>query len=405
MSRLRQARWPLAVAGFVLLVAVISVVVTPTGNRDDLDPDSPAPGGSRAVARILEQQGVAVARVTRADALAGRVAAGTTLLVTTTDFLGPDRLEQLGGLDADLVLVEPDAIALGVLAPGVVPVGQVDARVADPGPDCTSPDAVAAGRALAGGVLYRAGAAISTTCYPDTDPTAGTAYSLVLGEQSGHRVTVIGQSAVLTNEELARQGNAALALRLLGAHRSLVWYLPDPLDAGNAGPSLAELRPRWWTWVFWQLALAAVVAMLWRGRRLGRLVPEPLPVVVRAAETEEGRARLYQASRARDRAAATLRTATLRRLARRLDAPAEATPNGVARMVALATGRPEPDVLGLLLGPVPEDDGALVWLADQLDALEAALADPGPPRPAGVPAPVTVPSPAAPDPNREAPSP
>ena len=156
----------------------------------------------------------------------------------------------------------------------------------------------------------------------------------------GRRVTVIGRSAVLTNEELARQGNAALALRSLGVQRSLVWYLPDPLDAGTGGPTLAELRPRWVAWLTWQLVLAAVLAMLWRARRLGRLVPEPLPVVVRAAETEEGRARLYRASRARGRAAATLRTATLRRLARRL-APPPRPPRGVVRMVAEApAGRP-----------------------------------------------------------------
>lgn len=376
MSRWRRFRWPLLAGGFLVLVAALAVLVSPTGNRADLDPDSAAPGGSRAVARILTEQGVAVARVTRGAQLADRVAPGTTLLVARSELLGPDRLAQIGSLDADLVLVEPDAVALGVLAPGVVPSGVVDARLT--APDCSSADALAAGRVLSGGHLYRAGpgAAGYTACYPDPDPAAGTAYSLVTGTEGDHRVTVLGQSALLTNAELAREGNAALALRLLGEHRSLVWYLPDPLDAGNAGPGITELRPRWWTWLFWQLVLAAVVAMVWRARRLGRLVPEPLPVVVRAAETEEGRARLYRASRARGRAAATLRTATIRRLARRLDAPPEATPRGVVRMVAQSTGRPEQDVAGLLLGPEPEDDGALVWLADQLDALEAALADP-----------------------------
>ena len=61
--------------------------------------------------------------------------------------------------------------------------------------------------------------------------------------------------------------------------------------------------------------------MLWRGRRLGRLVPEPLPVVVRAVETTEGRARMYRRSRAHGRAAATLRAATLARLRDRTGLP------------------------------------------------------------------------------------
>ena len=40
--------------------------------------------------------------------------------------------------------------------------------------------------------------------------------------------------------------------------------------------------------------------MLWRGRRLGPLVVEPLPVVVKAVESTQGRGRLYR--RVRDRA-------------------------------------------------------------------------------------------------------
>ena len=42
---------------------------------------------------------------------------------------------------------------------------------------------------------------------------------------------------------------------------------------------------------------------LWRARRLGPVVAEPLPVVVRAAETVEGRARLYRRGGARGQAA------------------------------------------------------------------------------------------------------
>ena len=53
-------------------------------------------------------------------------------------------------------------------------------------------------------------------------------------------------------------------------------------------------------------------------RRLGRLVREPLPVVVRAVETTERRGRLYRRAGDRARAAAVLRLAPADRLARRL---------------------------------------------------------------------------------------
>ena len=61
-----------------------------------------------------------------------------------------------------------------------------------------------------------------------------------------------------------------------------------------------------------------LLAALWQGRRLGPLVAEQLPVVVRASETVEGRGRLYRSRRARDRAADALRTATLQRMLPRL---------------------------------------------------------------------------------------
>jgi hypothetical protein len=385
-ARLRRRwhawRWPVTVATVLVLAAILATVLIPGSNGRDLDPDSAAPGGSRAVAQILGRQGVVVSRATRGAELTSRTVPGSTLLVVDSELLSPDRLSALADTGADLVLVAPDAIALTRLAPQLRTAGLADATVRDPGPGCRSADALAAGRTVAGGALYAAAASDSSSagagnlalCYPDRDdPTAAAFASWTDGRR---RVTVLGQPAVLTNDRLAEQGDAALALRTLGTNPSLIWYLPDPLDTGTTQLSLSDLYPRWVRWVGWQLVIAVLVALVWRARRLGALVGEPLPVVVRAAETPQGRARLYRASRARDRAAATLRTAAIRRLARRLDVPAEATPGDVVRLIAASTGRPEPDVAGLLLGPVPQDDATLVWLADRLDELEAALADP-----------------------------
>jgi hypothetical protein len=118
-----------------------------------------------------------------------------------------------------------------------------------------------------------------------------------------------------------------------------------------------------------------LVAMVWRGSRLGKLVPEPLPVVVRAAETQEGRARLYRQASARGRAGATLRTAALRRLAARVAAPAGTAPRQVVALVAAATGRDETALRSTLLGPEPSTDGELVTLADELDAVQNDLTE------------------------------
>ena len=70
------------------------------------------------------------------------------------------------------------------------------------------------------------------------------------------------------------------------------------------------------------LVLVALGAVFWRSRRVGPLVVENLPVVVRASETMEGRARLYERSNSRLHALDALRVGTVARLARTCGLPA-----------------------------------------------------------------------------------
>ena len=71
--------------------------------------------------------------------------------------------------------------------------------------------------------------------YRDMAPTAGlaTCYarsgSATLVQFAGQStVTLLGSPTPLRNSRLDAEGNAALALGLLGAHPHLVWYLPSP---------------------------------------------------------------------------------------------------------------------------------------------------------------------------------
>ena len=117
--------------------------------------------------------------------------------------------------------------------------------------------------------------------------------------------------------------------------------------------------------------------MLWRARRLGRVVAEPLPVVVRASETVEGLGRLYRAP-GRDvgprGAAAGGRDAD--RLAPRLGLRRDdGTPRRWSTPCAPVPAGPGAEVAALLYGAEPGDDRALVALADQLDTLEAEVRD------------------------------
>jgi len=109
---------------------------------------------------------------------------------------------------------------------------------------------------------------------------------------------------------------------------------------------------------------------LWRGRRLGRLVTEPLPVIVRAVETTESRGRMYRKSRDRTRALAVLQQATRRRLASYLGLSVSSAVSNVAAASAAVSGRDYHDVLRLLDVPATHDDSSLLDLANALSTLE-----------------------------------
>ena len=207
-------------------------------------------------------------------------------------------------------------MSLAALAPAVQAAGgygQSDSLVS---PSCSLIDATLAGSADVGGFTYRIPAG-AVGCYP-TDGFP----SVVRYVAGGRTITIMGSGLPMTDGLLAADGNAALSLNLLSAHRSIVWLTPEPKIARLGPPPGEKAAPRSqpalipgaaWLVVL-QLLVALMLTVIWRGRRFGPLIAERLPVVVRASETVEGHARLYQARRARDRAATALRDAMTGRI-------------------------------------------------------------------------------------------
>jgi hypothetical protein len=323
------ARGPLLIGVIILFTAVVITLLRGGGEGGSLDPRSYRPEGSHAVVALLEQNGVRVERTEDASSVEG-----ATLFVTQPNLIDPERLEDLSKRAAATVLLAP--------APGMRQV-EVDTRQ----PGC--PLAAKAGPAKLGGLVYNG----EQRCYDSTLVRTGT-------------VTTIGFGAIFTNRDLDSEGNAALALTLLGQHERLIWYMPSAADQSQQ-KSFTDLIPDGWKFGAWQLGIAAVVIALWRARRLGRVVPEPLPVVVRAAETVEGRARLYRGSHAAGHAASVLRQASRDRLAPLLGLPLG---EDLSAEIARRTSRSAGDVRTLLYSQEPVDDRGLVALADELDALE-----------------------------------
>ena len=105
-----------------------------------------------------------------------------------------------------------------------------------------------------------------------------------------------------------------------------------------------------------------------------------MPVTVRASETLEGRARLYQKASARGHALDALRIGTISRLAVLCGLPTLATVDEVIAAVAAITGRALPELRSLLLDDVPSSDAQLVRLSDGLRLLEDEVAKAAVPR-------------------------
>ncbi|MGI5213931.1 DUF4350 domain-containing protein [Plantactinospora sp. CA-290183] len=459
----RRRRWhrialPVAVAALLLTVTWITHAV------DQPDPDesgflSPVhdgdDGGSRLAAE-LRARGVAVQRVTSSgEALrAAGDRGGLTLFVPAPGLVHPWYLPLLAE-PADsgrLVLVDPPRRVLGTAG---LPFTTADRRWAAravgtdaDGRPCPLPEVRQAGVAAALRQRYTApaaGRATADRCYEG---------GLTRTRWRGAELVAVGASDPFRNDRIDEQNNAALAVGLLATRTRVVWLdlrgpeppppaypesppdtepgsgLPDSGEPADAGPEDGSAdgpgpaapggpddrrasppdppNPLWgafppWFWALLvQLALALLLVVLWRARRLGPPVPEPLPVTVRSAETTLGRARLYRRARARGPAAGILRAAALHRILPPLNRGVQTPGTEVAAALAARTGRDAAQVHDLLYGPAPTSDRDLLDLARALDGLTRALGGdrPEPPRHGPPPHGPPVHEPSPPEPSR-----
>lgn len=361
--RWRTARWVLLSLLVIALVSTLSTYLTAPRPGGLMEAGSTSPDGAHALVTLLEEHGVDVVVAEDMDGVAAAARPDTLILVAQTFFLiDDDGLNRLADLPGDRLLVAPAARTRERLAPTI----RLDGSVRFGGrPGCDLREAVTAGDVQFG---------ISDSYRGDGDPPVIRCYdgALLRFTESGRTTTVVGSSDFMTNAGLLGQGSAALAMNLAGSHDRVIWYAPQRLQGESSGEaSLLDLAPSQIGWAVLQLCLAVALVAWWRGRRLGPLVAEQLPVVVRASETVEGRARLYRSHRARDRASDALRAAALARLLPRLGLGRNAAPSAVTAAVAQRTGR---DSGTVLFGPAPETDAELLELAHQLDDLERQVA-------------------------------
>ncbi|OBK55700.1 DUF4350 domain-containing protein [Mycobacterium kubicae] len=365
-QRRRPWRAILLALAAITVVASLTTYLTAPRPGGTMDPESTSSSGAHALVTLLRDAGVEVVVANTVADVENAARPDTLLLVAQSQYLTDTALlDRLAKAPGDLLLVDPTSRTRAALTPGLR-IGSADPF--DSQPNCSLREATRAGPVSFGpSDTYEASRNIPvTSCYGG---------ALVRYRDSGstgtRTVTVVGSSKFMTNGGLLQAGNAALAMNLAGDRPRVIWFAPQRIEGEkSSATSIFDLIPANVTWMVWQLWLVVILVALWKGRRVGPLVTEELPVVVRASETVEGRGRLYRSRRARDRAADALRTATLQRLVPRLGVGAGAAPPAVVATIAQRSGADPEFVRYHLFGPPPATDSDLLQLARALDDIE-----------------------------------
>lgn len=353
-----------AVVALLVAVLVGAVLLTPRTSDEPLDPASAEPDGTRAVAQVLGQHGVDVTITHRVSGLDTAGLRDATVVLTRPQLLAPETLQQTMSAAEGarrLVIVDADPTTIKTLD---LPVAKVEPQRSQPVSLC-SVSWLDGLRLSYADISYRPEGS-AQTCFGER----GQGAVVVLPAQGNAPETVLlGSRAALTNNTVVNDDNAAIALRILGASDRLVWFAPSIATADNEAVQ-GPMWPRWFHPAIWLAGAVILIVMVWRGRRFGRLVPEPLPVVVPADETTRSRGQLYRKAHDQARASAALRLAARARLARYLGLAPGGPPDALISHTARAAQHDPQQVADLLYGADPPDDATLTALAQDLQQLE-----------------------------------
>jgi hypothetical protein len=333
--------------------------------------DAATPAGAKALVEVLRHEGVTVVVV---DTLGDARAAVDDREHTTLFFYDPnyylsaEQTRQAMGLADHVVALQPTTATLEFISPDLALAGHLGGTLQA---NCEVDAATAAESISTNATGFRIlddNAALKG-CFASDG-----VFSLVQLQRNGVTLTALGATEALSNGEILSEGNAALGLNLLGSTDTLVWYIPGADDFITDVKTLDELSPEWVQPVTLTLILTAIAAILWRGRRLGPLIVENLPVTVKASETMQGRARLYEKANARLHTLDSLRIGTIARLAALCGLPVLATVDEVVTTAAAIAGQDPQSVRSLLVDAHPQSDRDLVRLSDDLLTLEQTVA-------------------------------
>jgi hypothetical protein len=343
------------VGGAILAVALVAS----TGSQGGvLDPNGTGPQGAKALVLLLRHYG---AEVTLDQ---GVPSGQLDTAVVLSDHLDASRrraLAEWARRGGALVVADPTS-PLQVGAPTQLTNGVTTSDL-HPSGSCGVPS-------LAGVQHLSVGPSLLLRVPAGTRATTCFGYTLHDGERASFLVqqgTVygLGGAGVWTNQRLAQDDNAALAVGLLAPVDGRRVDVLVASHAGSGSRSLLDLLSPRLKWALLMLVVASGALVWWRGRRFGKPITESGPVQLAGSEIVVAVGELMARAGTRDAAARELRSSARARLGTALGLGPAAPPGAIAAHAAGPTD---------LLDDAPVvDDAALVRLAQSLVALKPGV--------------------------------
>lgn len=341
--------------GLLILALVVVAMMADRGGSGSLDPRSVDPDGARGVVQVLEELGadVAIDRSVPEDD-------DSSALLLEDRLTDDDRDRLMEWVEAGGVLVVADPTS--PLTPGTA------ARQTGPiaAGNCTIP-------ALSGAELITTR---SANLFPRTDASCfgDREFAHIVAEPRGAgNLVSIGGPGIFTNAALDEADEAVVLVALLAPDPDaarVAFLAPSVVALGDE--DVTDLVPTRVTNAVLQLMVAFLLYALFRARRLGPVVSEPLPVRIEGSELVLGAGRL--AERAKDPAstASVLRADLNLRSRRALGVRDDVDEEALAALIATATDVEHERVVASLNEPVTDEDG-LVRIAREIDELHTRL--------------------------------
>lgn len=334
------------------------------------DPRNTSGQGTSALAELLRQEGIRITVVDSSEA--PTVEPGSTV-VLSGGFISTAGVKEI-------VRQRPERVVVMGYSPrqlrraGIYVTTGTTGSLAVEESHCNHPAAEGIGNvtfsSVTGYVLDKSETSSDVThCYG----SSLTGYGFVEYVVDGVPISLVAggwdNSSLSSLSDGVTRGNAAWGMRVLGRNKNLIWWMPQrtaPTTAREPRTEIPLIPPN--------ISIAAGIAVVllgavavWRGRRFGPVLEEPLPVVVQASETVEGRGRLYHSIHAYDTAGLHLRQGTITRLSRRFGTT---DPERLITIVADTTSVSATVAHQALVGELPHTEDELIVLKQTLSWIE-----------------------------------